>query len=158
MASCHAELAQSPVIAIAGLRSGFGIDRNFGGRIAIATDPGSANSLVLFITDYGAISFNLIDGAITNKVGGVWKRSPLSDDFWGVALKAAGSGSFHAMYTTSGATSHYLLYAGDIWSEPVQLFTTRSTLLIAEAPDRVLVVAIATDKKRLIAKRLKVLP
>jgi len=106
MATCHAELAQSPVIAIAGLRSGFGIDRNFGGRIAIATDPGSANSLVLFTTDYGAISFNLIDGAITNKVGGVWKRSPLSDDFWGVALKAAGSGSFHAMYTTSGATSH----------------------------------------------------
>jgi hypothetical protein len=156
--SCDADLAGKPVIGVAGLRSGFGIDRNFDGRIAIATDPGSQDSLILFTTDYGAISFMLVDGAITNKVLDVWKRNPLIEDFWGVALKAAGGGNFHAMYTTNRATSHYLIYASGVWSEPVQLFTTRSTFLIAEAPDRVLVAGMAADKKSLVSKRLRVLP
>lgn len=154
--SCDAELARKPVIGIAGQSSGYGIDRNFGGRIAIATDPESGDSLALFTTDYGAISFMLVNGAIANKVPDVWKRNPLSFDYWGVALKSAGGGSFHAVYTTSGATSHYLLYAGGTWSQPVQLFTTRSTFLIAEAPGRVLVAGLADDRKRLVAKRLEV--
>jgi hypothetical protein len=155
MPRCDEGLAQNPLIGVAGLSSGSAIDRNTHGSVALATDPVSGDSMIV-LTALAANSFMLVDGKIANKSSNIWNRNPLKEDFWSVNLKPAGGNGFHAVYTNNSATTHYLLYAGGTWSQPVQIFKTPSTLLIAEAPDRALIAGLSDDKKALVAKRLKI--
>jgi hypothetical protein len=154
VAACDEDLKRKGIVGVPGLSTRLGIRR---GATAIATDRISGDSLALITDDSGYVhSLTLVDGAITNQRFDLWKRDPLKEDFWGVSLAAADSGTFHAMYTTNQATSHYLRYAAGKWSQAAQVFATRTTSFVAQGPDRLLVIASNMDRQQLIAKWLTV--
>jgi hypothetical protein len=80
----------------------------------------------------------------------------MKEDFWAASLSHADGGTFHAMYTTNRATSHYLRYTAGKWSQAAQVFATRTTSFVAQGPDRLLVIASNLDRQQLIAKWLTV--
>ncbi len=156
VAACDEDLRRRGVTGVPGFSTGMGISR---GSFSIATDPSSARSLALITDDYGYVhSLMLADGAIADKQSNIWKHDPMKEDYWSTSLAAAGNGSFHALYTTNRAPTHYLMYAAGKWSQPAQVFPTRTMFLVSQSATRALVIGPSAGDKQLIARWLTVSP